>query len=304
MNAARAAPRIGNPQRSRLRGPAPAAIPARPVIGRGEDRKGKKRLLVWGNSISPRRAGFFDPDGIRRKAQTLEVRDDWTEFGTMSDLNRRVPLARAFAPDNGQAAYDCYAIWGWSRLESMDFPVPVNQWQGRIASSGSASMPGTLHPCCTSRSSPTVGSIPPGRTLRRAWSTTTESRSARESPPERTSVDGVPVPPVASRWSARRSAPRSPGRTPHRPTPRPRSPGTMPTGRRHRSDRDPPGLSFVHSLAYRARWTFCSSVRVWHARTTAPWPTGIDVLGEPISRRPGARLCSRPGGSRISVTGR
>ena len=111
-----------------------AGIPARPVIGRGEDRKGKKRLLVWGELYLPK-AGWipFDPDEIRRKgARHWKVRDDWTEFGTMSDLNRRVPLAYAFAPDNGQAAYDCYAIWGWSRLESMDFPVPVNQWQGRI----------------------------------------------------------------------------------------------------------------------------------------------------------------------------
>ena len=111
-----------------------AGIPARPVIGRGEDRRGKKRLLVWGELYLPK-AGWipFDPDEIRRKgARHWKVQDDWSEFGSMSDLNRRVPLAYAFAPDNGQAAYDCYAIWGWSRLASMDFPVPITQWESRI----------------------------------------------------------------------------------------------------------------------------------------------------------------------------
>ena len=111
-----------------------AGIPARPVIGRGEDRKGKKRLLVWAELFLPG-AGWvpFDPDEIRRKgARHWKVENDWNGFGTVSDLNRRVPLAYAFAPDNGRAAYDCYAIWGWSRLESMDFPVPVSQWQGWV----------------------------------------------------------------------------------------------------------------------------------------------------------------------------
>ncbi|MEE2719959.1 MAG: hypothetical protein VX727_09270, partial [Planctomycetota bacterium] len=73
----------------------------------------------------------------------------WSEFGSMSDLNRRVPLAYAFAPDNGQAAYDCYALWGWSRLASMDFPVPITQWESRIGDVrfrvDSWNMPSVLH---------------------------------------------------------------------------------------------------------------------------------------------------------------
>lgn len=111
-----------------------AGIPARAVIGRGEDRRDKKNFLVWAELFLPE-AGWipFDPDEIRRKGvRHWNVLNDWPEFGTMSDLNRRVPLAYAFAPDNGRAAYDCYAIWGWSRLASSSFPVPINQWESRI----------------------------------------------------------------------------------------------------------------------------------------------------------------------------
>ena len=111
-----------------------AGIPSRVVIGRGEDRRGRKRLLVWAELFLPE-AGWipFDPDELRRKGvRHWNVLTKWAEFGTMSDLNRRVPLAYAFAPDNGDAAYDCFALWGWSRLASPTFPVPISQWESRI----------------------------------------------------------------------------------------------------------------------------------------------------------------------------
>jgi hypothetical protein len=92
-----------------------AGIPARPVIGWGENDKGRNILVSWAEFYLPD-AGWipFDPDAMRLKAiQHRDVRDPWPEFGTMKDLNRRVPLAYHFMPPRAVVSPMYPALWGW-----------------------------------------------------------------------------------------------------------------------------------------------------------------------------------------------
>lgn len=111
-----------------------AGIPARPVIGIGKNDKDRNDFLIWAELYLPD-AGWipFNPDELRGKGiRSWNVNSAWREFGTMKDLNRMIPLAYAFAPDHGDTAYDCWAIWGWSRMTLPEFPVPIELWRSRL----------------------------------------------------------------------------------------------------------------------------------------------------------------------------
>ena len=57
----------------------------------------------------------FDPVELRKKGiQNRNVRDAWPEFGTMKDLNRRIPLAYHFIPPASVESPQNPAVWGWS----------------------------------------------------------------------------------------------------------------------------------------------------------------------------------------------
>jgi hypothetical protein len=87
-----------------------AGIPARPVIGIEQ----QKSIVSWAEFFLPE-AGWvpFDPAVMRGKGvRSLDVRRPWPEFGTMDDLNRRIPLAYHFIPPATVEA-PVPAVWGW-----------------------------------------------------------------------------------------------------------------------------------------------------------------------------------------------
>ena len=56
----------------------------------------------------------FDPLVMRGKGlRSLDVRKPWAEFGTMKDLNRRIPLAYHFIPPASVETPQNAAVWGW-----------------------------------------------------------------------------------------------------------------------------------------------------------------------------------------------
>ena len=93
-----------------------AGIPARPVIGI-EDRplrRGGPTLVSWAEFYLPE-AGWvpFDPAEMRGKIRTLDVLRPWPEFGTMDDLNQRIPLSYHFvAPATVESPMNA-SVWGW-----------------------------------------------------------------------------------------------------------------------------------------------------------------------------------------------
>lgn len=93
-----------------------AGIPARPVIGIQEDPETNKNVfVVWAEFYLPD-AGWvpFDPVAMRGKGiRTLDVRKPWPEFGTMDDLNRRIPLAYHFIPTASVEVPLNPAVWAW-----------------------------------------------------------------------------------------------------------------------------------------------------------------------------------------------
>jgi hypothetical protein len=48
--------------------------------------------------------------GIRHR----NVNEPWPEFGTMRDLNERIPLAYAFLPQRSTPTPERPAVWGWT----------------------------------------------------------------------------------------------------------------------------------------------------------------------------------------------
>jgi hypothetical protein len=91
-----------------------AGIPARPVIGVQEREQGGNEFVTWAEFYL-QGAGWipFDPEVMRGKGiRQLKVQDAWPEFGTMEDLNRRIPLAFTFVPPSSKAPGGP-AVWGW-----------------------------------------------------------------------------------------------------------------------------------------------------------------------------------------------
>lgn len=96
-----------------------AGIPARPVIGIEEVKNSKGRevedFVSWAEFYLEG-AGWipFDPDELRTKAiDNRGIRDPWPEFGTMDDLNERLPLSYYFIPPASVQAPWKPALWGW-----------------------------------------------------------------------------------------------------------------------------------------------------------------------------------------------
>ncbi|MHC4946938.1 MAG: transglutaminase-like domain-containing protein [Planctomycetota bacterium] len=93
-----------------------AGIPARPVIGMQEREDGPgSEFVTWAEFYLPD-AGWvpFDPVALRGKGiRTRDVRDAWAEFGTMKDLNRRIPIAFGFMPPVEVESPGWPALWGW-----------------------------------------------------------------------------------------------------------------------------------------------------------------------------------------------
>ncbi|MDP7029822.1 MAG: transglutaminase domain-containing protein [Phycisphaerales bacterium] len=106
-----------------------AGLPARPVIGLGSAGYGRlTEYGVWAEVYLPE-CGWtpFDPDVLRQQALgTLDPRNAWTGFGTLRQLQRRIPLAWSFGPLKVATAYDAWAPWGWGRfLPAANFPVEI-----------------------------------------------------------------------------------------------------------------------------------------------------------------------------------
>jgi hypothetical protein len=93
-----------------------ANIPARPVIGVQESEKsGKKEFCTWAEFYLPECGWIpFDPFVMRGKGiRTMDVKRAWPEFGTMKDLNERIPLAYHFIPAATIESPQNPAVWGW-----------------------------------------------------------------------------------------------------------------------------------------------------------------------------------------------
>lgn len=99
-----------------------AGIPARPVVGMERDEEGKETLVSWAEFHLPD-AGWvpFDPvemqgDGVHRRP----VNQPWPHFGTMDELNERVPLSYHFHPPAPVEALDAPGLWGWRPNPPLD----------------------------------------------------------------------------------------------------------------------------------------------------------------------------------------
>jgi len=92
-----------------------AEIPARPVVGFEEDGNGKSRYLSWVEFYLPE-AGWvpFDPNEMRGKGiRTMAIDKPWPEFGTMKDLNERIPVSYHYIPPATVESPMRPGIWGW-----------------------------------------------------------------------------------------------------------------------------------------------------------------------------------------------
>ncbi|MHC5115323.1 MAG: transglutaminase-like domain-containing protein [Planctomycetota bacterium] len=94
-----------------------AGIPARPVIGvMKHEKRGYRVLVSWAEFYLPQ-AGWvpFDPVEMRGKSLiNRDVREPWPEFGTMKDLNRRMPIAYHYMPPRAVESPIAPALWGWA----------------------------------------------------------------------------------------------------------------------------------------------------------------------------------------------
>ncbi len=98
-----------------------ANIPARPVVGikrKGvfdNPRRGKIEFASWAEFYLPG-AGWvpFDPVEMRGKGLHRHVSESWPEFGTMKELNMRIPLSHHFVPPSSTTPPERPAIWGWN----------------------------------------------------------------------------------------------------------------------------------------------------------------------------------------------
>lgn len=99
-----------------------AGIPARPVVGAQENELGKGEFVSWAEFYLPE-AGWvpFDPIEMRGKGvRNLDVRKAWPEFGTMDELNERIPLAYHFLPPVTIESPRNPAVWGWDPRPGRD----------------------------------------------------------------------------------------------------------------------------------------------------------------------------------------
>jgi len=80
-----------------------------------EKLENRKDFVSWAEFYLPD-AGWipFDPLEMKGKAvRHRELIDPWPEFGTMKELNERVPLAFGFIPSATVQVPQNAAVWGW-----------------------------------------------------------------------------------------------------------------------------------------------------------------------------------------------
>ena len=70
----------------------------------------------------------FDAKALQSKGvRSWSTDRSWNAFGNLSNLNKQVPLAHAFAPLDPATVYDAWSIWGWSRLQgASSIPARIN----------------------------------------------------------------------------------------------------------------------------------------------------------------------------------
>lgn len=114
-----------------------ANIPARPVVGM-QRRQGPRvvhEFVSWAEFFLPG-AGWvpFDPMAMRGKGLHRHVSEPWPEFGTLSDLNTRIPLAYGFTPPGTSDPAEYPAIWGWEpKVRDGAPPVPETRMEIRLS---------------------------------------------------------------------------------------------------------------------------------------------------------------------------
>lgn len=99
-----------------------AEIPARPVVGfMRMPPRNRFELVSWAEFFLPDTGWVpFDPVAMQGKGLHREVHEPWPEFGTMKELNERIPLAYAFTPTRGRMGPgpedwpDVASVWSWN----------------------------------------------------------------------------------------------------------------------------------------------------------------------------------------------
>jgi hypothetical protein len=99
-----------------------ANIPARPVIGVYETKRKKEEFVTWAEFYLPETGWIpFDPMEMRgTSVRVLDARKPWQEFGTMKDLNERIPLSYHFIPPASVQSPGFPAVWGWDPRPGRD----------------------------------------------------------------------------------------------------------------------------------------------------------------------------------------
>lgn len=94
-----------------------AGIPARVVVGvdRDEVERVSSGFVSWGEYYLPDSGWVpFDPNRMRGSAiARRNVRDAWPWFGSLDDLNQRIPLSFAFHPPGALISHGNPAVYGW-----------------------------------------------------------------------------------------------------------------------------------------------------------------------------------------------
>jgi hypothetical protein len=112
-----------------------AGIPARPVVGlerRSTGAPGQRtrlELISWAEFYLPETGWVpFDPVSMQGKGLHREVHQAWPDFGTIRDLNERVPLAYGFTPARGNMGpgrgvelgeRELPSLWSWNPSGSL-----------------------------------------------------------------------------------------------------------------------------------------------------------------------------------------
>lgn len=114
-----------------------AGIPARPVIGVQERSNQTDTFVSWGEFYLPETGWIpFDPNELRGNGiRTKDVREPWSDFGTIKNLNQRIPVSFFFVPPAGVESPQYPALWGWDPRPGRD-PGTIQQIKFQIISRG------------------------------------------------------------------------------------------------------------------------------------------------------------------------